>query len=91
MLNVKPLQFTAEQLDAFKELKESLAWGVISNLASKIMSDFCNLNEVDEKLLAEEYKTQCLAKKLAKKMFNQIFEDIEFTEEQVKKSKKRYL
>ena len=76
------------QSDAFEDLKKSTGWGIISEVAHRIMEEECNLDDVDEKLNSEEYKVECVGRKKAKYMFKQLFDEVKVLDKQVEFSKK---
>ncbi len=78
------------QLNAFEELKKSNGWSIISEIVQEVIEKDCDLEEVEESLEANEYKTECLARKKAKKLFTQLFSEVEYINKEIEFKKKDY-
>ena len=78
------------QQDAYNELKKSNGWTIVCEILDKVIREECNLDDVDEKLTPEEYKSECIGKKIAKRMFKSVFGEIEYLNKEVEKSKKDF-
>lgn len=76
--------------EVISDLHKSLGWGVVSEMAAKIMEDECNLEDVSDELPDAEYKAQCVGRKKAKKMFKRIFEEVKGKAIGFKKNKPDY-
>jgi len=89
MKNLTKNKFSEEQIKALIALKSEPGWGIVNELAKVVLKD-TNLENVDTKLCADEYKIECLAYKKAKDMFRQIFSDVETITEIHSKKKVDY-
>ena len=78
------------QLEALSEIRQSVNWGVISKLVKEIIDKDCDLDIVSDDLSCEEYKIECLARKKAKRMFTQIFDDVNDASVLIEKKKIDY-
>lgn len=81
---------TEEQKESWDVVKSSLAWGVIRNLAHEIIVRECDLEAIPITLSDNEFKIENLARRKAKIMFTQIFEDIEGINNSMVKEKINY-
>ena len=84
------MKFSQIQLEAIEDLKKTNGWGIILEIANQIMVVECNLEAVDEKLEAQEFKAECLGRKKAKIMFKQIFDEIKFIDKEIERKKKDF-
>ena len=84
------MKFSQIQLEAIEDLKKTNGWGIILEIANQIMAIECNLEAVDEKLEAQEFKVECLGRKKAKIMFKQIFDEIKFIDKEIERKKKDF-
>ena len=89
MLKNSKHNFTDEQIKVLYKLTKEPGWGIVASLANKLL-ERANLENVDIKLSAEEYKIECLSFLKAKDMFKQIFKDVDAILYADKKSKVNY-
>jgi len=69
-------QLTDIQREEFSKLRESPGWEVVSAIATEIIKNECSLEDIDEKLSSEEYKSEAIGRKKAKKMFTSLFNEV---------------
>lgn len=79
-----------EQRKSFEEIKSSTGYEAILNIANEILDDECKLEDVDDNLPAEEYKTEMLARKKATIMFWRVFQNIDNLSKNINLSKINY-
>lgn len=88
---VQAIKLNEEQSEAMQELKKSLAWEVIRDLIQSIILEHCSLEKVDTNLDSVEYKVECLSRKKARKILEQIFDDVKVVDNIAKQSQKEWL
>lgn len=79
-----------EQRKNLEEIKNSPGYEAILNIANEILDDECKLEDVDDKLPANEYKVEVLARKKATIMLRRVFQSINNLSKNINLSKINY-
>ena len=77
-------------IESIKELKSTPAWKIVIDMAEEVITEFCDLENIDENLPAEEYKIEHLSRRKARQIINQIFNDIKYKKANSIKDKINY-